>query len=182
MFEIETETKENTMNTSNKSVYDMYNVHIKNNEGKTLLIGTVSSYHPDAEKCRQNGEVIVCDMITGIPTIVPVSIPEVIINEMGYKDADDYLKSAYVEAQKKSDSIKGLAKGKLFSVPVGDGSAFYEVVRVNKTTVKVAWRNYHPDKWVHSVLGYEGTFPINNIAPLIKRTETLHSLFSNTIQ
>ena len=58
--------------------------------------------------------------------------------------------------------------GKLFSVGVGDGCAFYVVTRVTKKTATVEWRGYHMDRWYDQVLGGGGTFPIDCIEPLVR--------------
>lgn len=74
---------------------------------------------------------------------------------------------------------EGLQVGKLFRLPHADGYAFYEVVKINKTTVRVKWRpDLCPDKWMDNILGEGGSFPIRTIEPIILREEGIAKLFA----
>ena len=57
---------------------------------------------------------------------------------------DDYFekfdKHFNAEMAKSTALGPGLVLGKIFSIGVADGYAYYEVVRVNKKTVRIKWR------------------------------------------
>lgn len=73
---------------------------------------------------------------------------------------------------------KGLVVGKLFRLPVGDGYAYYQIEKINKTTVRVKWRpDLDPDEWMDRVLGDGGSFPKKIIEPIIEGEEALYEIF-----
>lgn len=74
---------------------------------------------------------------------------------------------------------EGLQVGKLFRTQVADGYAYYEVVKINKRTVRIKWReDLCADKWQDQILGAGGSFATNVIEPLILREEALDRIFS----
>lgn len=108
--------------------------------------------------------------------VLPVynDIPHRLVTEVPYGpiERDEYYR--YIEdelekAQRLSDSVgPGCAVGKLISVGVADGSAWYVITKVNKTTVKIEWRGFCPDHWYDQVLGGGGSFPKRVIEPLCR--------------
>lgn len=80
-----------------------------------------------------------------------------------FKDElSEFVNDAYKAADKLSNSLpEGIRVGKLFSVGVADGSAWYVVTKVGKTTAKIEWRGFCPDRYTDQVLGLGGTFPLS---------------------
>ena len=78
---------------------------------------------------------------------------------------EQFVQKEFEKAQKKSDSVEGLAKGKMFSVGVADGSAYYVITGVAKGGVKIEWRGFCPDRWTDRTFGYGGKFPKHCITP-----------------
>jgi hypothetical protein len=74
---------------------------------------------------------------------------------------------------------KGLLVGKLFRTQVADGYAVYQVVKINKSSVKVKWRkDLALDGWQDQTLGAGGTFPKRCVEQPILREEALAEIFS----
>jgi len=62
----------------------------------------------------------------------------------------------------------GLQVGKIFTMSVADGYAYYEVVKINKTTVRIKWRKeLCPDHYSDMILGHGGSFQKRIIEPII---------------
>ena len=84
--------------------------------------------------------------------------------ELGGGFNDEYHKfvdAAYKAADKLSKSLpEGILVGKLFSVGVADGSAWYVVTKVGKSSAKVEWRGFCPDRYTDQVIGIGGSFPL----------------------
>ena len=73
----------------------------------------------------------------------------------------------------------GLCVGKLFHMGVADGSATYEIVKINRTTVKVEWRGYcNGDRYVDRALGYESTVKLAWAKQQIEGEEAMRKLFA----
>lgn len=53
-----------------------------------------------------------------------------------------------------------VAPGRLLSVGVGDGSAWYVVTRANRKSATIEWRGFSADRWVDLRFGYGGSFPV----------------------
>ena len=74
---------------------------------------------------------------------------------------------------------KGLVPGKLLRIGVADGYAWYQVVKVNKKTVRIKWRkDLCCDEYQYYGWGVGGSFPISLIEPLILGEERLAELFA----
>ena len=91
------------------------------------------------------------------------------------------------EQQRKTDAAveeskklpKGICVGKLFTVPVADGCAFYEVMSIGKLMVNIIWRpDLHPDQYRDLVLGDGGKFPKVTIERIILQRGALDEAFS----
>jgi hypothetical protein len=75
---------------------------------------------------------------------------------------DEYVNFVDGERQKAwdaSDKIVGLAPGKVLSVPIGDGSAWYVITRVSRGKCHIEWRGFSFDRWTDRVFGWGGAFP-----------------------
>ena len=73
----------------------------------------------------------------------------------------------------------GLQVGKIFSTQVADGYAYYEIVRVNKQTVRLKWRKeLSPDGWNDAVLGQGGSFPKHSIEHIIDSADAWKRILS----
>jgi hypothetical protein len=135
------------------------------------------------------GKAIVDDAVLPVCDLVPekdlVDIPHNFrpvqnsdgetVNDCEY---DRFIAQAYSAAEKLSESLgEGLKVNKLFAVGVADGRAWYVVTRVTKTTVRVQWRGFCPDRYTDQVLGWGGSFPRRAIEPLVAREDGLRRLF-----
>jgi hypothetical protein len=91
-------------------------------------------------------------------------MPVFVQGKLGGQPGDEFAKfvnDSYEAADKLSRSLpEGILVGKLFSVGVGDGSAWYVVTKVGKTTAKVEWRGFCPDRYTDQVIGIGGSFPM----------------------
>ncbi len=80
------------------------------------------------------------------------------------KGGDEYhqfVHNAHKAADKLSRGLpEGILVGKLFSVGVADGSAYYVVTKVGKTTAKVEWRGFCLDRYMDQVLCAGSTVPL----------------------
>ena len=63
--------------------------------------------------------------------------------------------------KKNNDSIgEGILAGKIFSISVADGRAYYKIKKVGKKTSKAEWMNIptlNPDKYICPVIGLKGS-------------------------
>lgn len=72
-----------------------------------------------------------------------------------YGEFDEWRDRATEEAMKVSEELgREIKVGKLLQVPRGDGYASYVVTKVNKTTCRLEWRGFSPDRWVDLRWGY----------------------------
>lgn len=146
--------------------------------------GIAESYSDDAKAAQAKGEVIVEDAI--LPKryrVKETDITDIPTGNYGPDGFDDeynrYVQQEYQLAMEHSKGVgKGLKPGKLFSLGVADGNAYYIVTKVNKKTVKVEWRSFQGDRYMDQILGYGGTFPKSQIEHLVIREETLQELFN----
>lgn len=140
------------------------------------------------EKPDANGNVVVADAILPVSYRVRESDLVDIDTDYGrfdmatheWVDQDEY--QTYVAQQSKaadalSDSLPdGVQVGSLFSIGVGDGSAYYVVTKVNKKTCRVEWRGFCPDRYTAPILGWGGTVQISQIEGYVRRAKA--KLFS----
>ncbi|KKN55686.1 hypothetical protein LCGC14_0579880 [marine sediment metagenome] len=89
------------------------------------------------------------------------------------------------EDLKKHNAVlgKGLVVGKIFQIGVGDGYAFYEVIRINKTTVSVKWVEnefLNPDEYMDFMIGGESTINKDKIQCIIECEEIRNNVLSKT--
>ena len=90
----------------------------------------------------------------------------------------------FTEEMKKSKTLpKGLTLGKIFSIPVADNYAYYEVVRVNKRTVKIKCRkDLSPDGYMDMILGMGGSFDKKRIKTIVECQERTADLFQSCFE
>jgi hypothetical protein len=101
-------------------------------------------------------------------------------------NGQEYLKQWnlwFNEQMSESDALPdGVQVGKIFSTQVADGYAYYEIVRVNKKTVRLKWRKeLSPDGWNDAVLGQGGSFPKDSIANIIAQADAMKRIFGKKI-
>lgn len=142
------------------------------------VYGEVSQFGDDAERYAKQGCLLIAEMITGKQyarypesvTVIPLSpFPNEYYEKQGL---------LLQEAMKRSDATEGLV-GKLFSIGVADGKAWYEVTAAGKRFATVEWRGYGGDNYTDQILGWGGQFPIEVIANQVRRFDTLAALFSS---
>ena len=86
-----------------------------------------------------------------------------------------YVKRRYELDRKRSDEAATM-KHKLFSIPVGDGLAYYMITRVHGVSIRVEWRGYNLDRWQCPVLGRGGKFPRERIEAIVRREDAMNAL------
>ena len=122
--------------------------------------------------------VLVDDAIKPINVSIPAT-EALDVDPSGYPNEYTFLDQACDEAYKRSEALgEGLRVGKVFHLPVADGSAHYEVVAVKPRTVTVEWRGFCADRWTDHWLGWGGSFSKAKIAEIIRREEGMRKLFA----
>lgn len=93
-----------------------------------------------------------------------------------YREFDENFK----RTQAASDALPdGLQVGKIISFGVADGYAYYEIVKVNKTTVRLQWRgDLSLDSYQDRLLGAGGSVPRNMIEPIVAGEDRLKNILS----
>ena len=161
-------------------------------EGKWKF-GKLEHYGKEAESHWPDNWCIE-DAITGQPYLVPAKTFEVVEIKSGefvphvYSEDevypifdDEYHKFVAKEtnkALKKSRSLKGCVKGKVFNLGVADGYAYYMVTSTGKRNVNIEWRDFGCDSYFDQILGGGGSFPRHIVEPLIERQEAMEKMFS----
>jgi hypothetical protein len=128
------------------------------------------------------GHIYSEDLITGEVSVVAESqVSDFDYGTPEHKAMRAYMDAAYDEAKAKSDALGNQLKaGKLFSVGVGDGRAFYVVTKVNPKTCDIAWRGFCPDRYTDQVLGWGGRMPRERIERLVVRQDAIDSVFGTS--
>ena len=81
-----------------------------------------------------------------------------------------------VKAQSKAAG-KGLKPGKLLSIPVADGEAYYVVTKVSKNAVTLEWRCFNDDGYRDIHFGFGGNFPKQMVENIVRMCDFQDSLF-----
>ena len=159
-------------------------------DSSIVMFKEVQRYHEDAEELWKERKVILADPITG--ELNTVCIDDIDYEEYPYSwgetdpethmcietEYDRYINDVYKEHMRVSEEAgEGIHKGKMFSVGVADGCAFYVITKVNKKSVRIEWRGFHPDNWVDQTLGYGGSFPTHCIENHVKYADGMKKLF-----
>lgn len=155
---------------------DYYQVAWTDAKGRTRY-GVVNTSEEAHEEFKR-GYLIVSDAIVPGSDVVELKKARKLKAEF-QGEYDKYVEKALEEATRLSNSIDGLAPGKLFNIGVGDGYAWYVVTKVTPKNVTVEWRGFCMDRWTDQVLGWEGTFPRRAIEPLVKRADGLRKIFGH---
>ena len=83
----------------------------------------------------------------------------------GQDEHHQYIEDEFKKAFELSARLpKGVHKGKLFSIGVADGRAWYAITKVNKKTCRVEWRGFCPDRYTDHHFGWGcRNFPIEDV-------------------
>jgi len=154
--------------------------------------GIVSS-----DKAKLPGHVVVEDAVLPFAAEVPEAdtkdvaerkdFPTYDMNT-GYitKGGDKYdlfVNAAYMQADADDKAAgKGVAVGRMFTLGVADGQAYYVVVKVGPKTCKVEWRGFCLDRYVDQVLGYGKSLPTKDVAQFVGRRDSWDAYTSKTDQ
>jgi hypothetical protein len=150
----------------NEKLMDYYQVAWIDATGQKRY-GVAQHYNKEAEKAFKQGFLLVSDAVLPVADRVALSVVRRLPTEFG-GEYDKYIDAAHKEAVQTSEAVKQFGPGKLFSVGVADGSAWYVVTKVTKTTATVEWRGFCPDRYTDQVLGWGGSFPRRSIEPLCR--------------
>jgi len=150
----------------------------------------VRRYCSDAEEHWKQRNLVVSDAITGEYALVPFDDIEYVKQPYSWDKFDEktrmpisteydrHVFEAYKEHQRLDEEAgEGLAKHRMFSMPVADGCACYVVTKVNKKTCKIEWRNFGADEYTDRILGWGGSFPIDIIAQQVRRADGMRKIF-----
>lgn len=156
--------------------------------GKTVY-GTVDDYSQAAKSAAARGLRLVNDATRPVCyevhdaqlTDIEFALPR--YDAQGsLLEGDEFQQHVHTEyeaARKASDAIaSGVGVGSMFKIGVGDGYAFYVVVKVNKKTCKVEWRGFCMDRWHDHHFGIGGTFPLSDVARYVEGERTINRLFA----
>ena len=143
-----------------------------------ICYGTYGSYH--SKNMPRPGHVYVGEAISGrmyeIPEVNLTDIPfdyGKFNHETGeFENCDEYhthVQNEYKKAAMVSKALgPGLKLGKLFSIGVADGAAWYVVTAITKKSCTIEWRGYDFDRYQDQILRWGGKFPRNCIEPLVR--------------
>lgn len=140
------------------------------------LFGILEKYGEEAEALWTEGKIIIEDAVTGNRYAFPFKDCQIVPQplticgehdpETNYPitaEYDRYVNDAFKKAIETHVAAgEGVRKGKLCSVPVADGHAYYEITRVNKKTCRVEWRGFGLDRYVDRRWGYQSTVPLED--------------------
>jgi len=169
---------------------DYYQVKYRRKGSKIWKYGIFDNYSMETEGYWEKGQCVINDAI--LPTSTLYTYDNLEIEPISYgtpgwdeekncstpgDEYSQYIEDQHEKAKEKSKKATGL-EGKLFSVGVADGSAYYVVVRENKKTVRVEWRGFCPDRYTDQILGWECTLDKERIAGMIQAEEGFAKLFA----
>ena len=87
---------------------------------------------------------------------------------VGGDEFDRYVHDHYMKELQASDANgTRFDVGSMFTLPVGDGCAYYVIDKMGKRTLTLGWRGYHPDRWTAPGFGNGGRFPVEIVHNLI---------------
>ena len=133
----------------------------------------------DVRQYAAKGLLLIADEI--FPTSYRLSPAQVVVVKELPWDAQNPLlrhrERLLSAAQEESNKVKDFGPGKIFSIPAGDGFAWYVVTKVTAKTATVEWRGFHCDNWRDITLDCGGTFPRSVIERHVRRCEGLRRIF-----
>lgn len=118
-------------------------------------------------KCLKNGVPIYVAKEVDL-TVRPIDIALKAID-------DNYEQLKEIDKMAKS---KGELLGRYVDVPVADGKAIYQIMRVNKNTVRLKALSGFGDDYILDYWGYEATVDKDYIVSLVMRRDKLTEIFS----
>jgi hypothetical protein len=162
----------------------MDHYRVKFTRANKIIFGIVDSYSKEAKAAAVNGKCIVEDAVLPKRYIVNetelIDIPLSVENLQNGDEYDKFINTAFDEAQTTSNELpdEGVHVGSMFSIGVGDGQAWYVVVKVNKKTCQVEWRGFCQDRWTDHHFGYGGRFPINDVSRYVEGAKAMARIFA----
>lgn len=117
-------------------------------------------------KCLKNGVPIYVAKEVDL-TVRPIDIALKAIDE-------NYEQLKKIDKMAKS---KGELLGRYVDVPVADGKAIYQIMRVNKNTVRIKALGGFGDDYILDYWGYEATVDKDYIASLVRNRDKLEEIF-----
>lgn len=75
----------------------------------------------------------------------------------------------------------GLQPGKVFTVGVADGMAYYRIFKVGKRTCRYEWidnEHLNPDGYQCQILGHTGSMNTQRLEVLMRRVDTFTNMLS----
>lgn len=133
-------------------------------------------FNYDDKAFKKDRSLVVEDAIDGRMTLIPfkeIKSGRVLLtsikDEMGNlfdNEYDKFMDKEFKKAERKSKRVKGLV-GKMISLGVADGCAYYVVTHATAKKVQIEWRGFCPDRWTDRVLGYGGSFDKSLIERLV---------------
>jgi hypothetical protein len=160
---------------------DLYQLKFRIKGKKVWRYGIAYTFSEEAKSLWAMHEMIkVDDAILPKTYLLKYSDAEVVSIPCGFdNEYQDYVEKQQEKAEKKAKSVKSGLKGKIFSVPVGDGSAYYIVKSETSNTVKVEWRGFCLDRWQDNYFQEGGEFNKDRIADMIYQQEEMVKLFDS---
>ena len=140
--------------------------------------GIVDQYSDDAKRLWKSGELVVEDAV--LPKRWRLIVQSFEIRPLRitiHGEYDKFVEREYKKAYAHSKRTRCLV-GKLFTIGVGDGCAFYVVTAVKKNKAQVEWRSFQGDRWVDNrVYGYGGWFPKATVREDVRREDGMREIF-----
>lgn len=157
-------------------------------QGQTCY-GLVNQYSDDAKDAAKRGHLLIEDAV--LPVCYEVKDDDKVIdipmepgrydfgNDMfvGSDEYHTYVQQQYKAAKQRSESLEGVQRGKLFSIGVADGRAWYMITKVGRSKCTVEWRGFALDRYYDHHFQSGGQFPINDIARYVARADGMRKLF-----
>ena len=119
-----------------------------------------------ATKCLKNGVPIYVAKEVDL-TVIPIDIALKAIDE-------NYEQLTKIDKMAKS---KGELLGRYVDIPVADGKAIYQIMRVNKNTVRVKALGGFGDDYIFDYWGYEATVDKDYVSTLVRNRDKLSEIF-----
>jgi len=145
-------------------------------QGETKYGIVVDDYNDEVPE----GYLLVEDGVTSQRYIVEDNKSVIdILFSVGGSEYDKFVNTEFEKTLKISDGLpEGLVVGKLFSIGVADGKAWYLVTKVNKKTCHIEWRGFCSDRYFDRHFGYGGKFDIKEVSRCTGWDDTLKKMFS----
>jgi len=167
-----------------------YQVKYRVKGSKKWKYGIFQTWGNDVEKLWKVGRCLVADAVLPINYQLSYDATEIVDIPFGTPGWDkenncsipgdefaQYILDQFNKTKETSEKATGL-KGKMFSINVADGYAYYVVVKENKKTVKVEWRGFCLDRYTDQIMGWECTVDKSRIADIVRREEGFKALLA----